>query len=388
MDFALSEEEQMFQELFRDFAQNEVKPLADAIDREERTPTETLKKMAEMELLGLPFPPEYGGAGVGLLGNSLLLEELGKVCLATANIVAVHTGVAANVIYLGGTEEQKKKYLTPLARGEKIGSFCLTEPGVGSDAAKVEAMAVKKDGHYLLRGSKIWITNAEIAEIFTVFAKTDREAGARGITAFIVERGMAGFKIGRRERKMGIRGCPTNQLFFDDCPVPEENILGGEEGKGLAIALKTLDYGRLGIGAISLGAAEGALVASIEFAQSREQFGGPIAQKQAIQWMIADMATDIEALRFLVYRTAWMADQGQPFRREAAMTKLFASEVAYRATNKAVQLHGGAGYVRDLPIERMYRDARITRIYEGTSEIQRFIIASDIFGKEGLKLRP
>ena len=388
MDFALTEEQRMFQELFRDFAQNEVKPLADTIDRQDRTPVETLKKMAEMELLGLPFPSEYGGSGVGALGHCLLLEELGKVCLATATIVSVHVGVAANSIYLGGMEEQKKRYLIPLAKGEKIGAFCLTEPQVGSDAASIQTRAVKSDGRYLLRGTKQWITSGEIAETFVVFAQADPEAGARGITAFIVEKGTPGLKVGRRDKKMGIRGCATNQIFFDDCPVPEENILGGEEGKGLSIALRTLEFGRLGIAAISLGAAEGALEASIEFAKTREQFGGPIAQKQAIQWMIADMATEIEAARGLVYRAAWLADKSQPFHREAAMSKLYASEVAHRAANKAVQLHGGAGYVRDLPIERIYRDVRITRIYEGTNEIQRFIIASDIFRKEGLKLKP
>lgn len=390
MDFALTEEEQMFQGLFRDFAQNEVAPLADAIDREERPPLETLQKAAEMEFMGLPFLEEYGGAGVGILGYCLLVEELAKVCLATACCVAIHTSSGAMVINLNGTEEQKKKYLVPLAKGKRIGAFGLTEPAAGSDIAQIQTTAVKEDGLYLLNGTKIYVANGDIAEIFTVFARTEREAGSDGITGFIIEKGFPGFKVGRTERTMGIRGCSVAQLFFDDCQVPMENVLGGEEGlgKGADAALRTQDFSRLSMAATCLGAAEGAMEASVRFAKDREQFGVPIAKKQAISSMVADMATEIEALRYLIYRTAWAAEEGQKYATLSAMCKLFGSEVACRVANKAVQLHGGAGYIRDLPVERMYRDARVTRILEGTDEIQRFIIASEIFLEEDLQLEP
>jgi butyryl-CoA dehydrogenase len=357
MDFALTEEQQMFQELFRDFAQNEVAPLADALDREERPPLETLQKAAEMDFLGLPFPEEYGGAGIGALGYCLLVEELAKVCLATACSVGIHTSSGAMSIYLNGTEEQKKRYLTPLAKGQKIGAFCLTEPGAGSDVTQLATTAVPEDGYYLLNGTKTYVANGGIAEVFTVFASTDPGSGRNGLTGFIVEKGYPGFKVGRTERTMGIRGCPISQLFFDDCQVPAENVLGGEKalGQGFDAAMQTQDCARLSMAATCLGAA---------------------------------MATEIEALRYLVYRTAWAVEQGEKYTTLAAMSKLFGSEVAYRVANKAVQLHGGAGYIRDLPIERIYRDARVTRILEGTSELQRFIIASDLFRTEDLVLEP
>jgi butyryl-CoA dehydrogenase len=390
MDFALTEEQQMFQELFRDFAQNEVAPLADTIDREERPPLETLKKSAEMEFMGLPFPEQYGGAEIGVLGYCLLVEELAKVCLATACSIGIHTSSGAMVIYLNGTEEQKNRYLVPLAKGEKLGAFCLTEPGAGSDVAQIQTTAVRADDHYVLNGTKIYVANGDIAEVFTVFANTDPEAARNGITGFIVEKGYPGFKVGRTERTMGIRGCSVAQVFFDDCRVPLENILGGEDGigQGFDAAMRTQDFGRLSMAAICLGAAEGAMEASVRFAKDREQFGVPLAEKQAIAWMIADMATEIEALRYLAYRTAWAVEQGERYTSLAAMCKLFGSEVACRVANKAVQLHGGAGYIRDLPIERMYRDARVTRILEGTSEIQRSTIASHIFRAEDLHLEP
>jgi butyryl-CoA dehydrogenase len=390
MDFALTEEQQMFQELFRDFAQNEVAPLADALDREERPPLKTLQKAAEMDFLGLPFPEEYGGAGIGALGYCLLVEELAKVCLATACSVGIHTSSGAMSIYLNGTEEQKKRYLTPLAKGQKIGAFCLTEPGAGSDITQLATTAVPEDGYYLLNGTKTYVANGDIAEVFTVFASTDPGSGRNGLTGFIVEKGYPGFKVGRTERTMGIRGCPISQLFFDDCQVPAENVLGGEKalGQGFDAAMQTQDCARLSMAATCLGAAEGAFGLSIRFATDREQFGVPIAKKQAIASMTADMATEIEALRYLVYRTAWALEQGEKYTTLAAMSKLFGSEVAYRVANKAVQLHGGAGYIRDLPIERIYRDARVTRILEGTSELQRFIIASDLFRTEDLVLEP
>jgi butyryl-CoA dehydrogenase len=391
MDFALTEEQQMFQELFRDFAENEVAPLADDIDREERPPLETLQKAAEMQFMGLPFPEEYGGAGIGALGYCLLVEELAKVCLATACCLGIHTSSGAMVIYLGGTDEQKAKYLLPLASGEKIGAFCLSEPDAGSDPSSIRTTARREDDHYLLNGSKTYVANGDLAEVFTVFAQTSSDESETGISAFIVEKGCPGFRVGRVERTMGIRGCHVVQLFFDECPVPEENLLGGEErglGKGAEIVGQTQDFARLSMGATCLGAAEGAQQASVRFAKDREQFGVPLAKKQAISGFIADMATEIEALRYLVYRTAWAFEQGENYAHLAAMCKLFGSEAACRVANKAVQLHGGAGYIRDLPIERMYRDARVTRILEGTSEIQRFVIASDIFREQDLLLEP
>jgi butyryl-CoA dehydrogenase len=390
MDFALTEEQQMFKELFQDFALNEVAPLADTIDREERPPLETLQKAAEMEFMGLPFPEEYGGAGIGVLGYCLLVEELAKVCLSTACSIGIHTSAGAMVIYLSGTAEQKRKYLVPLAKGEKLGAFCLSEPGAGSDTAHIQTTAAREDDHYVLSGTKIYVTNGDIAEVFTVFATVDPEEGSSSITGFIVEKGYPGLKIGRTERTMGIRGCSVAQVFFDNCQVPVENILGGEEGlgRGFDAALQTQDFSRLSMAATCLGAAEGAMEASIAFAKDRQQFGVPIAKKQAISSMIADMATEIEALRHLVYRTAWAVEQGERYAKLAAMCKLFGSEVACRVANKAVQLHGGAGYIRDFPVERMYRDARITRILEGTSQMQRFTIASDIFREEDLHLEP
>jgi butyryl-CoA dehydrogenase len=390
MDFALSEEQQMFQDLFRDFAQNEVEPLAEAIDQEERPPLETLQKAAEMEFMGLPFSEEYGGAGIGAVGHCLLMEELARVCLATACSLGIHTSMGAMVIDLGGSEEQKKKYLTPLAKGERIGAFCLSEPDAGSDLSSIRTTAVREDDHYVLRGSKTYVANGDIAEIFTVFARTGSGEAEDGLAGFIVEKGYPGFKVGRTERTMGIRGCHVTQLFLDDCPVPAENLLGGEQGlsRGPEIVSQTQDFGRLSMSATCLGAAEGAMAASVTFARDREQFGVPLAKKQAISWIIADMATAIEALRYLVYRGAWAFEQGEKYTKLAAMCKLFGSEVACRVANKAVQLHGGAGYIRDLPVERMYRDARVTRILEGTSEMQRFIIASDVFRQEDLSLQP
>jgi butyryl-CoA dehydrogenase len=390
MDFALDEELRMFQKMFRDFAQNEIAPLAETLDKEERPPLETLKLAAEQGFLGAPFPEEYGGSEIGTIGYCMMLEELGKVCMSTAMIIEVHTSIAAMCIYLDGTEEQKQTYLEPLALGEKMGSFALTEPGAGSDAAGVQTTAVRDGDDYILNGNKIWIINGSVAGTFVVFAKTEPEKGARGITAFIVEKDIPGFTVGRNEKMMGLRGVPVATLFFDDCRVPAANILGGEEklNQGFVTAMKALDYGRLSVGAICLGVAQGALEAGVQFACEREQFGGPIALKQAIQNFIADAATEIEALRYLVYHTAWMVDQGQKYTKEAAMVKLFGAEVANRIVNCMLQTHGGYGYIKDYPIERMYRDVRASRIFEGTSEIQRFVIAADILGEKGLKIKP
>jgi alkylation response protein AidB-like acyl-CoA dehydrogenase len=289
-------------------------------------------------------------------------------------------------IYLDGTEEQKQKYLVPLAKGEKIAAFALTEPNAGSDAAAIQTRAVRDGDYFVLNGSKLWITNGDIADVITVFAVTDPALGARGgVTAFIVEKDYPGFKVGTKEEKLGIRGSSTCELFFDDCRVPKENVLG-QFGAGFITALKTLDIGRAGLGAGCLGGSQAALEMSVDFAKSRRQFGAPIAQKQAIQWMIADMATEIEALRSLVYRTAWLIDSGQRHSREAAMCKLFGSEVLHRCVNKCLQIHGGMGYMKKYPVERMYRDARITEIFEGTNEVQRLVIATDIFRQAGLRI--
>jgi alkylation response protein AidB-like acyl-CoA dehydrogenase len=390
MDFALDEELRMFQKMFRDFAQNEIAPLAETLDKEERPPLETLKLAAEQGFLGAPFPEEYGGSEIGTIGYCMMLEEVGKVCMSTATIIEVHTSIAAMCIYLDGTEEQKQSYLEPLALGEKMGSFALTEPGAGSDAAGVQTTAVRDGDEYILNGNKIWIINGSIAETFVVFAKTDPEKGARGITAFIVEKDTPGFTVSRNEKMMGLRGVPVATLFFNDCRVPATNVLGGEEklNQGFVTAMKALDYGRLSVGAICLGVAQGALEAGVQFACEREQFGGPIALKQAIQNFIADAATEIEALRYLVYHTAWMVDQGQEYTKEAAMVKLFGAEMAGRVVNNMLQAHGGYGYIKDYPIERMYRDVRASRIFEGTSEIQRFVIAADIIREKGLKIKP
>ncbi len=385
MEFRFTPEQEMMRDMIREFAQKEVAPIAARVDREGRVPWETLRKAAELDLMGVPFPEEYGGAGAGEVGYCILMEELGKVCTSTTTILGAHIGIAATSIYLGGNEEQKQKYLVPLARGKKIGAFALTEPNAGSDAAALQTTAVRDGDHYVLNGTKIWITNGDIAEVIVVYAVTDKALGPRGITAFIIEPSFPGFAIGTKYEKMGIRASSTAELVFTDCRVPVENVLG-QPGSGFVLAMKALDRGRIGLGAASLGGAETALALSVEHAKNRRQFGEPIASKQMIQWMIAEMATRIEALRWLVYHTAWLADTGQRFTRESAMCKLFGSETASWCIDRAMQVHGGMGYMTDLPIERFYRDARISEIFEGTNEIQRIIIAEDIFRQAGLKL--
>ncbi len=386
MDFSFPKEYELFRRMVREFAKNEVAPIAAEIDRDERVPMETIKKAAKLGLMGVPFPQKYGGAGAGEMGYCIFMEEINRVCGSTATVVGAHTGIGAMAIYLDGTEEQKQKYLVPLAKGEKIAAFALTEPNAGSDAAAIQTRAVRDGDYFVLNGSKLWITNGDIADVITVFAVTDPALGARGgVTAFIVESHYPGFKVGTKEEKLGIRGSSTCELFFDDCRVPKENVLG-QFGAGFITALKTLDIGRAGLGAGCLGGSQAALEMSVDFAKSRRQFGAPIAQKQAIQWMIADMATEIEALRSLVYRTAWLIDTGQRHTREAAMCKLFGSEVLHRCVNRCLQIHGGMGYMKKYPVERMYRDARITEIFEGTSEVQRSVIATDIFRQAGLRV--
>jgi alkylation response protein AidB-like acyl-CoA dehydrogenase len=388
MDFTFSKEHELLRKMIREFAEREVRPLATEIDETERVPMETVRKAAQLGLMGVPFPQEYGGVGAGEIGYCILMEELGKVCTSTATVIGAHTGIGAMAIYLDGTPEQKKKYLTPLAKGEKIAAFALTEPQAGSDAAAIRTMAVRDGDYYVLNGNKIWITNGDIADVISVFAVTDKALGARGgVTAFIVEKDFPGFSIGSIEEKMGIRGSSTAELIFNDCRVPKENVLG-TFGAGFVTAMKTLDIGRVSLAAACLGGAQAALEMSVHFASQRQQFGVPIAQKQAIQWMVAEMSAEIEALRSLVYRTAWMVDTGRPFSREAAICKFYGSEVASRCIDRAVQIHGGMGYMRGFSIERGYRDARIAEIFEGTNEVQRIVVASDIFRQVGVRISP
>jgi butyryl-CoA dehydrogenase len=388
MDFTFSPEHVALRRMIREFAETEVAPLAAEIDREGRIPFETLEKLGKIGLLGVCFPQKYGGMGAGETGYCILLEELARVCTSTSTNVGAHIGIGAMSIYLDGTEEQKRKYLTPLARGEKIAAFVLTEADAGSDAAAIRTRAVREGDSWIIDGTKTFNTNGSFAEIVTVLALTDPTLGARGgITAFIVESDMPGFKVGTHEDKMGIRGSSTAELIFDGVRVPHENVLG-KVGEGFISFMKTLDMGRLTLGAAGLGGAQAALDWSVRWARTRKQFGQETAHKQSVQWKIANMATEIEALRSLVYRVAWMVDTGQPFTKLAAMVKLYGSEVGSRAIDLALQIHGGLGYSRDFPIERGFRDARISEIFEGTNEIQRIVIASNIFRQHGVRIRP
>jgi alkylation response protein AidB-like acyl-CoA dehydrogenase len=388
MDFSFPKEYQLLRRTIREFAQNEIAPIAKKIDEEEGIPRELIDKMAKLGFLGVYFPQEYGGMGAGEMGYCILMEEIDRVCGSMATLLGTHIGIGAMAIHVDGTEEQKEKYLTPLARGEKIAAFGLTEPGAGSDAAAIQTRATRDGDDYILNGTKQFISNADIADIFSVLAVTDPSLRARGgMTAFIVEKDFPGFSIGKMEDKMGIRGDGTAELIFEDCRVPKENVIG-EVGLGFVTFMKTLDINRFSLGAACLGAAQAALDASVKWAKVRHLFGKPIAHRQSIQFMIADMAIEIEALRSLIYRTAWLVNTGQPFIREGSICKVYASEVLHRCVDKAVQIHGGMGYMRDYFIELMYRDARITELFEGTSEIQRYVIASDIFRQEGVRISP
>jgi alkylation response protein AidB-like acyl-CoA dehydrogenase len=388
MDFTFSPEHKALRRMIRTFAEKEIAPIAAEIDREHRVPMEVMRELGETGLLGVCFPQEYGGMGAGEAGYCILMEELGRVCTSTATNVGAHIGIGAMAIYLDGDEEQKRRYLTPLARGEQFAAFGLTESNAGSDAANINTRAVRDGDEWVINGGKIYITNGGYADIITIMAVTDPSRGARGgITAFIVETDRPGFEVAREEDKMGIRGTSTAELVFDDLRVPHENVLG-KVGEGFVTFMKSLDMGRLTLGAACLGGAQAALDWSIDWAKTREQFGTQLAQKQSVQWMIADMATEVEALRSLVYRVAWMVDEGQPFTRLAAMCKLYGSEVASRAIDVALQIHGGLGYTRDFPVERAFRDARIAEIFEGTNEIQRIVIASRLFREHGVRISP
>ena len=377
MDFVLSKEHEMARTLFRDFAQAEVKPLAQEVDETEHFPWDTVRKMQKLGFMGIPMPKEYGGQGCDSLTYAMCVEELSKVCGTTGVIVSAHTSLCCEPIRKWGTPEQKEKYLTPLASGEKIGAFGLTEPGAGTDASGQQTKAVLDGDHYVLNGSKIFITNGGAADTYVVFAMTDKSLGNHGISAFIVEKDFPGFSIGTKEKKMGIRGSSTTELIFQDCIVPKENLLG-KEGQGFVVAMTTLDGGRIGIASQALGLAQGALDNTIAYVKERKQFGRALAKFQNTQFQLADMHTKVEAARLLVYKAARSKDTQKKYSLEAAMAKLYAAEVAMEVTTKAVQLHGGYGYTREYDVERMMRDAKITEIYEGTSEVQRMVISGSI----------
>ena len=377
MNFTLTKEQELVRQMVRDFAVNEVKPIAAEIDVTERFPMENVKKMGELGMMGIPFSIEFGGAGGDVLSYIIAVEELSKVCATTGVILSAHTSLCASLINENGTPEQKEKYLRDLCTGNKIGAFGLTEPGAGTDAAGQQTTAVLDGDNYILNGSKIFITNGGVADTFIIFAMTDKSKGTKGISAFIVEKGFQGFSIGKKEDKLGIRASSTTELIFENCVVPKENLIG-REGKGFGIAMKTLDGGRIGIAAQALGIAEGALEEAIKYMKERKQFGRPISAFQGLQWMVAEMSTKIEAARFLVYKAAWLKENKQPYSVDAARAKLYAAEVAMDVTTKSVQLFGGYGYTKEYPIERMMRDAKITEIYEGTSEVQKMVISGSL----------
>jgi len=377
MDFKLSEEHQLIRASVREFCQKYVEPAADEIDQQARFPEDIVKKLAQQDWLGIPYPEEYGGAGSDYLSYTIVVEELSRACATTGFTLECHTSLACYPLFKFGTEEQKKKYLVPLCKGEILGSFALTEPGAGTDAAAGTTTAVLDGNEYVLNGSKIFISNAPVAGVLIIFAMTDKSKGTKGISAFIVPGKTPGLVIGKHLDKMGIRGSLTAEVFLKDCRIPKENLLG-QEGQGFRIAMMTLDGGRIGIAAQALGIAQAALDESVRYSKERVQFGKPISTFQAIQWMIADMATAVEASRFLTYHAAWCYDQGLPYSKEAAMAKLFASEAAVYQTNRAVQIHGGIGYIKGHKVERLYRDAKITEIYEGTSEVMRMVISGNV----------
>ena len=374
MDFELTEMQKLFKKTVRGFAEKEIKPLADKIDKEEYFPKDLYKKMGKMGLMGMTVPQKYGGAGIDRVSYMIALEEISRVCGSTGLILEAHNSLGVGHIYEKGTEEQRKKYLPKLLNGEGIAAWALTEPNAGSDAAAIQTTAVLDGDEWVINGTKQFITSGDIAEVVTVMAKTDKTQGAKGISAFIVEKDTTGFKVGQLEDKLGVRGSHTAELIFKDCRIPKENLLD-KEGMGFIGAMTILDRGRTAIGTMAVGIAQGALDESIEYAKQRQQFGKPIGKFQAIQWMIADMATQIDAARLLVYRAADLEEKGKPFTIEASMAKLFASEIAMKATRNAIQIFGGYGYTREYPLERFFRDVKLCEIGEGTSEVQRMIIA-------------
>lgn len=377
MDFSQTPQELLFLQMITAFAEKEVKPLAATVDEEERFPVETVRKMAKIGLLGIPIPKEYGGQGGTNQIYSMCVEELSRVCATTGIIVSAHTSLCCAPILEHGTEEQKQKYLPKLASGEWIGAFGLTEPNAGTDASAQQTFAVEEDDHWVLNGNKIFITNAEYAHVYIIFAMTDKSLGNKGISAFIVEKDMPGFSIGKKELKLGIRGSATCELIMENCIVPKENLLG-RVGAGFKIAMKTLDGGRIGVASQALGIAQGAMDETIKYTKERKQFRRSISAFQNTQFTLADLQTKIDCSRLLVRKAAWKKDNQLPYSMDAAEAKLFAAETAMEMTVKAVQFHGGYGYTREYPVERMMRDAKITEIYEGTSEVQRMVIAAHI----------
>jgi len=375
MDFQLTEEQQMIRDMVRDFAESEIMPIAAQIDKDGQFPAENFKRMGELGLLGLPWPEQYGGAGGDTVCYAIATEEISRACGSHGLSYAAHVSLGSSPIYLFGTEEQKKKYLVPLAKGDAIGALGRTEPEAGSDAGSTKTTAVLDGNQWVINGAKSLITNGPVAQTVIVVANTDASSkGSRGISTFIVETDTPGFSVGRIEDKMGLKGSPTSQLFFEDCRIPKDHLLG-KEGDGFRQILKVLDGGRISIGAMALGLGQAALEAAISYARDRHQFGRPIAEFQAVQWMIADAATRLEAGRLLLLKAACLEDEGKKFTKEAAMGKLFASEAAELACYNALQIHAGYGYTKDYPVERFYRDNRLTQIGEGTSEIQRLVIA-------------
>ncbi len=377
MDFSLSEEQLMFQKMVRDLVVKELEPIAARLDENEEYPAEVIKKMGELGLMGVTIPEKYGGSGGDSIHLVIATEEIARVCGGTAVIYVATLSLACYPIYNFGSEEQKQRFVPPLAKGVKLGCFGLTESGAGSDVASLQTTALRQGSNYILNGTKIFITNGAEADLAVVFTTIDRSLRQRGITAFIVEKGTPGFSVGKKERKLGIRASSTTELVFENCSVPAENRIG-KEGEGFRIAMETIDSSRINIAAQAVGIARAAFEVSLNYAKERQQFGQPIANFQAIQWMLADMATSIDAARLLIYRAAYLKDRGLPFLKESAMAKLFAAEASMNVTTKAVQIHGGYGYTKDYPVERYLRDAKITEIYEGTSEMQRMTIARNL----------
>lgn len=388
MDFTFSPQHTAFRRLVREFCEEELRPRAKKLDETGQPDPAVLRMMGELGFFGVPFSQKYGGVGAGETGYCILMEELNRVCPSTATIIGAHIGIATMSMYLDGSEPIKQKYLPDLCSGRKIGAFALTEPNAGSDAAGIQLRATLEGDSYILDGAKMWITNGPIADVFMTLAVNNQALGARGgASVFIVERGMEGFKPGKPEKKMGLHGSPTSALSFDNVRVPANNLVG-TLGLGFVTFMKTLDIGRVSLGAATLGGAQGALDLALQWVKARSQFGRSIAHMQSIQFMLADMASDIEALRSLVYRTAWLVDNGKPFIKEAGMCKLIGSEIASRTIDRALQIHGALGLSREFPLERGWRDSRIAEIFEGTNEIQRIVIASELLQEVGVRIRP
>ncbi|MBQ3520281.1 MAG: acyl-CoA dehydrogenase [Firmicutes bacterium] len=380
MNFQLTKEQEFVRKMVREFAETEVEPIAAEIDKEHRFPVETVEKMAKYGLLGVPFPTEYGGAGGDHISYAITVEELSRKCASTGVICSAHTSLCCWPIFAWGTEEQKRKYLPDLLAGKTLGAFGLTEPNAGTDASGQQTRAEDKGDHWLLNGAKVFITNGGYADVFVVMAMTDKSKGNHGISSFIVEKGDEGFSIGKTEDKMGICASSTTELIFQNCKIPKDRLLG-EVGQGFKVAMSTLDGGRIGIASQALGIAQGALDVTLDDMKARKQFGKSLSKFQALQFTVAELATEIEAARLLIYKAADMKDKHLAYGPAAAMAKLFAAETAMHVTTKCVQLHGGYGYTKDYPVERMMRDAKITEIYEGTSEVQKMVIAASVIGK-------